>query len=81
MNISLLNQSTYINVEEKGFDEKEDQHASSGMETKQFILDRPFIFLIKEKSTGTILFMGNVTDLDFREMAKQNDMHGKTESE
>ena len=26
-----------------------------------FYVDRPFIFLIKEKSTGVILFMGKVT--------------------
>jgi serpin B len=28
-----------------------------------FYVDRPFIFLIKEKSTGVILFMGKVTKL------------------
>ncbi|RPH33513.1 MAG: serpin family protein [Bacteroidales bacterium] len=29
---------------------------------KSFIANRPFLFLIKEKSTGTILFMGRVVD-------------------
>ncbi|WP_373718719.1 serpin family protein, partial [Bacteroides heparinolyticus] len=28
-----------------------------------FHVNRPFVFLIKEKSTGVILFMGKVTKL------------------
>ena len=80
INISQLNQSIYVNVEENGFEE-ENQPTYSGMTTKEFNINRPFIFLIKEKSTGMILFMGKVTDLDWTEMDKQNSPHGKPVSE
>lgn len=33
------------------------------IETRNFFVNRPFAFAIKEKSTGAILFMGKVTDL------------------
>lgn len=80
INISQLNQSIYVNVEENGFEE-ENQPTYSDMTTKEFNINRPFIFLIKEKSTGMILFMGKVTDLDWTEMDKQNSPHGKPVSE
>lgn len=39
------------------------------------------LFLIKEKSTGMVLFMGKVTNLDWIEMDKQNSPHGNPVSE
>ena len=63
--ISLLQQFTYVKVTEAaavtvgGMDV-----AAPGPSTViPFYVDRPFIFLIKEKSTGVILFMGKVTKL------------------
>jgi serpin B len=34
---------------------------SAPMSTVQLIIDRPFIFLIQEKTTGTLLFVGRVS--------------------
>ena len=35
---------------------------TSVYETPQFIANRPFIYLIRDKETGVILFMGRVLD-------------------
>ncbi|MCK9625667.1 MAG: serpin family protein [Bacteroidales bacterium] len=60
--IDLVKQNTYINVNEEGTEAA--AVTSTGMfvtsmpESKIFKADRPFIYLIKEKSTGIILFIG-----------------------
>jgi serpin B len=65
MFVSLFNQSAYIKVDEKGT-EAAVVTMGGGIigapETYTFYMNRPFAFLIKEKSTGTILFMGKVTE-------------------
>lgn len=66
--IGLLEQYTYIKVDEEGT-EAAAVTVVGGLTTSvpsnpdDFYMDRPFVFMIKEKSTGTILFMGKVTKL------------------
>lgn len=67
--IGLLQQFTYINVDEEGTEAA--AVTIGGMELTSdgpstpvpFYIDRPFVFIIKEKSTGAILFMGKITEL------------------
>lgn len=67
--ISLLQQFTYVKVNEEGTEAAAvtvggmDVAAPGPSMVIPFYVDRPFIFLIKEKSTGVILFMGKVTKL------------------
>ena len=67
--ISLLQQFTYVKVNEEGTEAAAvtvggmDVAAPGPSTVIPFYVDRPFIFLIKEKSTGVILFMGKVTKL------------------
>ena len=66
--VNLLKQSAYLKVDEKGTEvavtTMSGMFESSNLgRTKDFHMNRPFAFLIKEKSTGTILFMGKVTEL------------------
>lgn len=67
--ISLLQQFTYVKVNEEGTEAAAvtvggmDVVAPGPSMVIPFYVDRPFIFLIKEKSTGVILFMGKVTKL------------------
>lgn len=67
--IGLLEQHTFIKVDEEGT-EAAAVTVIGSFETSvgpsyfvDFYMDRPFVFMIKEKSTGTILFMGKVTKL------------------
>lgn len=67
--IGLLQQFTYVNVDEEGTEAA--AVTVGGMlvtspapsAVRPFYVNRPFAFMIKEKSTGTILFMGKVTKL------------------
>ncbi|WP_291529666.1 serpin family protein [Bacteroides sp. UBA939] len=67
--IGLLQQFTYVNVDEEGTEAA--AVTIGGMMTTSvgpstpipFYVDRPFAFMIKEKSTGAILFMGKITEL------------------
>ncbi|MDE6347401.1 MAG: serpin family protein [Bacteroides sp.] len=67
--IGLLKQCTYVKVDESGTEAAAVTVAgmvdSAGPDSRivPFHVNRPFVFLIKEKSTGTILFMGKVTKL------------------
>lgn len=66
--VSLFKQSAYIKVDEKGTEAAAvtvgglDATSPGPMVTGKFYMDRPFAFFIKEKSTGTILFMGKVME-------------------
>lgn len=67
--IGLLDQHTYIKVDEEGT-EAAAVTVIGSFETSvgplhpiDFHINRPFAFMIKEKSTGTILFMGKITKL------------------
>jgi len=65
--ISFVDQFTYIDVNEKGT-EAVAVTVISGVDSvpvfpsASFIADHPFVFAIKENSTGCILFMGKVGD-------------------
>lgn len=45
----------------------ETENLGEGVQTKpiDFQVDRPFLFLLTEKSTGTILFIGKVAEIKF----------------
>ncbi|WP_291528488.1 serpin family protein [Bacteroides sp. UBA939] len=66
--IGLLQQFTFVYVDEEGTEAA--AVTIGGMVTSvgpptsvPFYVDRPFAFMIKEKSTGAILFMGKITEL------------------
>lgn len=66
--ISLLKQVTFLSVDEEGTEAA--AITGSNIATSpgpddvvSFTMNRPFIFMIKEKSTGAILFMGKITKL------------------
>jgi serpin B len=64
--ISFVIHQAYVKVDEKGTEAA--AATAVGMETTSvrsrtiFRADHPFIFIIQEKETGNILFMGRVTD-------------------
>ena len=67
--LDLLKQFTYLRVDEEGAEAA--AVTISGMDVSaaappstgpvKFFLNRPFVFMINEISTGTVLFMGKVT--------------------
>lgn len=66
--LSTLNQFTYIKVDEEGTEAAattiiRGDGVNIAVPSSKFHVNRPFAFMIKEKSTGTILFMGKVTKL------------------
>ena len=67
--INLFKQSAYIKVDEKGAEAAATtmtgEYYGSSLHRREadFHMNRPFAFLIKEQSTGTILFMGKITEL------------------
>tara|TARA_R110001583_G_scaffold23003_6_gene85648 strand:- start:4799 stop:6025 length:1227 start_codon:yes stop_codon:yes gene_type:complete len=62
--ISFVLQKTFIDVNEKGSEAAAVTavgiEVTSIGETRQFLLNRPFLFVITEKETGSICFMGKV---------------------
>lgn len=65
--IGLLEQFTYINVDEEGTEAAAvtigGMVDTSAPAPASFNVNRPFAYIIKEKSTGAILFMGKMTKL------------------
>ena len=67
--LSLLEQHTYLKVDEKGTEAAAitiggmSNSAGPAPTPIDFFLNRPFAFMITETSTGAILFMGKVTKL------------------
>ena len=65
--ISDVKQSTYVNVDEEGTEAAAvttvelTQKANDNV--SEFRMDRPFTYIIRERTTGTILFMGKVRKL------------------
>ncbi|MEM2276899.1 MAG: serpin family protein, partial [Thermoproteota archaeon] len=56
----------YVKVDEKGTEAAAATAVIIGItavpETKVFRADRPFLFIIQEKETGSILFMGRIVN-------------------
>ena len=67
LSLSRFEQSSYIEVNENGTEVASGSIGVMGdiiaPPHTSFIVDRPFAFLIKEKSTGVILLMGKVVKL------------------
>lgn len=68
--LGLLKQSTYLKVDEEGTEAAAvtvggmtNSAAPPSEGPVPFYLNRPFVFMIGESSTGTILFMGKVTKM------------------
>ena len=66
--ISRVIHSTFVEVTEEGTEAAGItiiEMPTSGMqERKAFIANKPFIFLIREKTTGLILFMGKINEIN-----------------
>ena len=62
--ISLVAHKAYIEVDEEGTTAVAATvvRVSASAVTNDFIADHPFIFIIRENTTGSILFMGRVMD-------------------
>lgn len=65
--LEVVTQKTFIKVDEKGTEAAAATGGgvgttSAGAEPVQFRVDRPFAFTISDADTGTILFLGAVTD-------------------
>ncbi|MBN8588990.1 MAG: serpin family protein [Rhodothermia bacterium] len=66
LSISKVKHKTFIEVNEKGTEAA--AVTSIGIEvtsmptTPQMVVNRPFLFVIREKATGTILFLGRIDD-------------------
>ena len=68
VSISDVIQATFVNVDEEGTEAAAVTVATLDnsvmpMRTSSFIMNRPFAYIIREKTTGTILFMGKVRKL------------------
>ena len=68
--VSDIHQTTFIKVDEEGTEaasETDEVFKAKGIlaqnEPLEFNINRPFLYLIREKTTGTILFMGKVRKL------------------
>ncbi len=67
--VSLVKQKTNINVNEEGSEATAvtiiGMVGASGIgpQYQDFFLDKPFLYFIKEQSTGAILFMGQINNL------------------
>ncbi len=62
--ISKVIHKTYIDVSEKGTEAAAvtaiEMETTSAMEPSSFIVDKPFLFTIREKNTGAVIFTGKV---------------------
>jgi len=62
--ISLVKQKTYVDVNEEGTEAAAVTNVGVSLTSapvrRQFIVDRPFVFVLRERLSGTILFMGKI---------------------
>jgi serine protease inhibitor len=65
--ISLVKQKTYVDVNEEGTEAAAVTNVGVAVTSlpvrRPFIVDRPFIFVLRERLSGTILFVGKITRL------------------
>ena len=65
--ISLVKQKTYVDVNEEGTEAAAVTNVGISLTSapvrRPFIVDRPFLFVLRERLSGTILFMGKITRL------------------
>jgi serpin B len=64
--VSRIKQKTFVEVNEEGTEAAAvtvvEMFTSASLTPVQFIANRPFLYLIKEKSTGAILFIGRMDE-------------------
>jgi len=62
--ISLVKQKTYVDVNEEGTEAAAVTNVGISLTSapvrRPFIVDRPFVFVLRERLSGTILFMGKI---------------------
>ena len=62
--ISLVKQKTYVDVNEEGTEAAAVTNVGISLTSapvrRQFIVDRPFVFVLRERLSGTILFVGKI---------------------
>ena len=65
--ISLVKQKTFVDVNEEGTEAAAVTDVGISVTSlpvrRPFIVDRPFVFVLRERLSGTILFMGKITRL------------------
>ena len=65
--ISLVKQRTYVDVNEEGTEAAAVTNVGVSLTSlpvrRPFLVDRPFVFVLRERLSGTILFMGKITRL------------------
>jgi serpin B len=60
--IDSVQHKTWVHVDEKGTETGGDGHAVSAPVVREVTVDRPFVFVITDTSTGAPLFLGRVAD-------------------
>ncbi len=64
LTLSFVKQNTFVAVDEKGTEAA--AVTSTGVSTTSYqeptLFDRPFVFVIHEKTSGTVLFVGKIAD-------------------
>jgi serpin B len=65
--VSFVKQNTFVEVDEKGTEAAAVttigvEVTSVPPESKQFIIDKPFIFAIRERTTNALLFIGQIVN-------------------
>jgi serpin B len=65
--ISLVKQKTFVDVNEEGTEAGAVTNVGISVTSlpvrRPFVVDRPFVFVLRERLSGTILFMGKITRL------------------
>ncbi len=65
--VSFVKQNTFVEVDEEGTEAAAVttigiELTSMPPQTREFVIDKPFVFTIRERTTNTLLFIGQVTN-------------------